>query len=614
MPADMDMILTHIKQLCEIYTEYSDVICLVEVGMFGPWGEMGGSQHHTREEENLVVGTFLENTPDNVKIAVRTPSWMWSYIAGNNKLLSSQQIVNLLPVTQSKIGCPIAHAKRLCMFDDGYLGSGDDCGTYGRRSVDVEAVSYFTKNAYFGGEYATADANYLRAQTTVWYPENAIPEMYKLGLAYTNGGISGAGYKFSVYGINELVFKSKLKDLKYFNETYCPNFDMQLDNIIDTGTIGPNRFRVDGIMPSYNDITMTDKLLEWTQADVSAYIGQSYHKFINEHHGYRFVLRSSELSGSVNKGGLLQLQSSIENTGFANCNIKEVCTLALVNSNGEKCASVLLSGIDPSDWKSETVTDIKIECRLPANIEAGEYKAYLIINTATGAGVINEKAKVKFANYDIYDGEIGGNYLGTFSVTEDSDKYGTDEMVQVLTVFDDVAKTFWGYDYITDICTMGLMNGVSPTTFQPNTATSRAMLVQVLYNYAGKPDVKNEINPFKDVKEGLWYTDAIKWAYKNGVVSGISPTEFAPNVTITREQFATIMFRYSKEIDKTEPTFGADLSAYTDFDKTSSYAKDAMTWAIGNGYITGMTDTTVVPRGNATRAQMATIITRYVNR
>ena len=112
----------------------------------------------------------------------------------------------------------------------------------------------------------------------------------------------------------------------------------------------------------------------------------------------------------------------------------------------------------------------------------------------------------------------------------------------------------------------------------------------------------------------MWYTDAVKWAYKNGVVAGVGKNKFAPNDTITREQFAAIMFRYSKEIDKLEIAFGGDLSAFTDFDKTSSYAQEAMRWALCNGYITGMTETTIEPRGNATRAQMATIVTRYINK
>ena len=140
------------------------------------------------------------------------------------------------------------------------------------------------------------------------------------------------------------------------------------------------------------------------------------------------------------------------------------------------------------------------------------------------------------------------------------------------------------------------------------------MLVRVLYNYIGRPDVSDCKNPFKDVPEGQWYTDAIKWAYSNGVVFGMSPNTFEPNTTITREQFASIMFRFAKEIDNQDMSGRGDVSKFTDFSSTSGYAVDAMKWCVANKYISGMTPTEISPISGASRAQMASIIMRYIDK
>jgi len=114
-------------------------------------------------------------------------------------------------------------------------------------------------------------------------------------------------------------------------------------------------------------------------------------------------------------------------------------------------------------------------------------------------------------------------------------------------------------------------------------------------------------HPFVDVAEGQWYSDAIAWAYHAEVVNGTSDTTFAPGAIITREQIAAILFRFSgADAEETD-----HLADFTDADKVNAYAVDAMNWAVANGLINGMGNGTLAPQGNASRAQIATILMRY---
>ena len=155
------------------------------------------------------------------------------------------------------------------------------------------------------------------------------------------------------------------------------------------------------------------------------------------------------------------------------------------------------------------------------------------------------------------------------------------------------------------------MNGTSSKAFEPNKTMSRAMLVTVLWRLEGSPAPAGA-TLFTDLKQA-WYKDAVAWAYENDIVNGISDTRFSPNGAITREQLATILYRYSnfKGIETTER---ADISAYPDAGKVQSYAADAMSWANAAELITGSPkngEAYLLPRDSATRAQVATILMRY---
>ena len=137
-----------------------------------------------------------------------------------------------------------------------------------------------------------------------------------------------------------------------------------------------------------------------------------------------------------------------------------------------------------------------------------------------------------------------------------------------------------------------------------------AQLVTILYRIAGEPE-STATNPFADVADGQWYTNAVIWAAENGIVKGVNTTTFAPNDQITREQIATILFRYAKA-EKVE----GKLAGFPDAEKVSDYAADAMAWAVEQGLINGISEsdgkTYLAPQETATRAQIAVILMRYL--
>ena len=175
--------------------------------------------------------------------------------------------------------------------------------------------------------------------------------------------------------------------------------------------------------------------------------------------------------------------------------------------------------------------------------------------------------------------------------------------------FTDVKTSDWFYNAVNYVKEKGLMNGSSDTEFSPNQSTTRGMIVTILYRLAGSPEVTAE-NDFSDVKSGTYYEDAIAWANANKIALGYSNGNFGPNDTITREQLATILYRYADfmgyDVSNTN-----DLSGFSDSSKISSYAKDAFAWVNAANMITGTSNTTLSPTGDATRAQLATILMRF---
>lgn len=185
----------------------------------------------------------------------------------------------------------------------------------------------------------------------------------------------------------------------------------------------------------------------------------------------------------------------------------------------------------------------------------------------------------------------------------------SEEKPEQIAGFTDVLTTDWFADAVQYAVDNGMMNGTSETTFHPNGTTTRGMIVTILYRLEKEPAVDNGAG-FADVAADQYYADAVAWASANDIVTGYSEEKFGPDDSITREQFAAILYRYA-QYKKIDVTATADLSGYADAAQISAYAETAMKWANGEGLITGVTDTMLKPAGNATRAQAATILMRF---
>ena len=177
--------------------------------------------------------------------------------------------------------------------------------------------------------------------------------------------------------------------------------------------------------------------------------------------------------------------------------------------------------------------------------------------------------------------------------------------------FSDVTEWDWYHSAVHYVYENGMMSGTSDTTFSPDMNTTRGMIVTVLHRMEGSPAAVAA--GFPDVSRDEYYAKAVDWAFAGGIVSGYGGNEsgtFGPDNSITREQLASILYRYAGKKGK-DVTVRGDLSAFADQGAISDYARESMAWAVGVGLISGMGDGTISPAGNATRAQVATILMRY---
>lgn len=215
--------------------------------------------------------------------------------------------------------------------------------------------------------------------------------------------------------------------------------------------------------------------------------------------------------------------------------------------------------------------------------------------------------------------EVSPNGDGTYSFTQPSGAVTITVTFKVLTDvsecprdascpmsgYTDLNMGEWYHDGIHYCLDEGLMDGVDAGMFAPNATTSRAMIVTILWRLQGSPEVE-ATETFTDVSPDAWYAKAIAWAVAEGVADGYGEGLFGPNDAITREQLAAMLWRYAAS-----PETGGDLSAFADGDDTSDWAQQAMSWAVAQGLITGVDSDRLDPKGQATRAQTATILMRF---
>ena len=177
--------------------------------------------------------------------------------------------------------------------------------------------------------------------------------------------------------------------------------------------------------------------------------------------------------------------------------------------------------------------------------------------------------------------------------------------------FSDVPKGAWYAPYVQYAYENGLMNGTGNGEFSPEATTTRAMVVTILYRISGSPDT--DVYQFGDVPQGKWYSDAISWAANNSIVNGTGNGNFSPNNPVTREQLVTMLYRYAQYLTFDTVSYYDCYEDFTDAGSISSWALTACNWAVSEAIVNGVKDDVLAPKGSAIRAQVATIMQRFID-
>lgn len=249
-------------------------------------------------------------------------------------------------------------------------------------------------------------------------------------------------------------------------------------------------------------------------------------------------------------------------------------------------------------------------------ISTSEAAVYDIVITAALADETNYNTPITLKNgkLTIRTKPSGGGHGGGNAASQTPDENKPSETtseagIKTAPDFADVPAGHWAKDAVNYVCTNGLFQGISANAFGPDVAMSRGMLVTVLWRLDGRSASGAAV--FSDVDSDAYYFEAVAWANANGIVKGIDDAHFAPNSNITREQMAVILERYAELKGYKADSAAADISAFADREQISAYALDGVAWANAAGLMNGRTETTLAPKGETTRAEVATIVQRF---
>ena len=380
-PADFDVLLAHVRQIAGVLNEYADVVVSVECGMIGPWGEMHSSKYDNPVYDTRLVRLWLDELDPRIKLQVRSPKYLFR--------LFREEVLGPTPgaVDGETVLARLSELKdweRLGLFNDGYLGTVYDYGTF----TDARGVNNFSRaqaNRWlarlhgipYGGELATLSADQAETWPTFVQPGfNQVAEWYDVHLSYLRG--PGPWMKIA----------AKMNGIA-FSET---------------------DFAFDG-MPS---------LSEWN--------GRTLLEFMRAHMGHRFVLRSSRLTDEVAPGGTLQLAFSVENTGFGDLFLptKTEVLLQAADDRFWACPVALDLG---AAVPSRTNAALSLSLRLPSDLENGDWRVYLRTHVVVAGDSPSAAGTrtVRFANDAVqWNAALGANLLGTVRVAGAAAQPGLD--------------------------------------------------------------------------------------------------------------------------------------------------------------------------------------------
>ena len=347
-PATYDKMVEHIEQIRAdgLLEDYKDILAFVESGFVGSWGEHWGGKYCSFEDKARLLDILLDVVPEEIPVTVRTPLTFTTWAGIEYEDIGEY------------VSEPGSDAARVCLYNDGYMGSNSDLGTFHDRERDLKWVGRQSINSYYGGEFS-GNLEFAMQYDT-YLPENAIPEMYSTHLSYINSNI----YQL------------------YKDYTFGEQYD------------------VEGV-------------------DNSAYYGETVWKFMRDHLGYRFVVRDSDLSAEAEQGGVLTLQADIENTGFANPLMDQKAEI-LLEKDGNYIRTEV--DVNTREWYSCTTVSPEFQLKLPGGMEPGQWNVYFKLSTGNNTVEEMHLRSVKFANTGTWNSALGANYMGSFTVTETADQ------------------------------------------------------------------------------------------------------------------------------------------------------------------------------------------------
>lgn len=333
-PDSFDTILQHLDQLSPILAQNQDVLYTVEGGVLGKWGEWHTTRYNHISYKNQVIDKLLAVVPESCTISLRRPGFY-------RDRFGSEPLSEALAYSAQP-------SARVAVYNDAFLSSDTDCGTYlqGTRDWELDWLEQHTRFTPFGGEATLVGSTYNELT-------NAVKEMRITHCQYINGD-------------SDLYVKNKWKNTVY------------------TG-------------------------------DNDAYNGLNGNQYIEDHLGYRFVLRDSQLPLSMQQGGNASLQIQIENTGFANL-IRQRDAELLLEKEGVYYAAQI--DTDARNWLAGEQTELQLVFHLPANIETGSWNFYLRLPDASNAIASNERYAIRFANDGLWNAALGANLLGSVQITD----------------------------------------------------------------------------------------------------------------------------------------------------------------------------------------------------
>lgn len=392
-PDDMEWILTHIRQLSAVVNEFADCVIGLECGMLGPWGEMHSSRYFAPVYANRMLSAWLENLEPSICVLCRTPLYITNFIfgmSGNpeekpsrngafpsyyapNGNMPGPALLRELPLSESH------PARRLGLYDDGYMGTIDNWGTYGPEVTRYDGVKFLkiqNEDKPYGGEFGHTHPDHLKSHGSPIYEDWFIKELYDTRLSYLRN------LKHGVW--------PEVEPLKPFGKE---PYGVQKELV---RMVFDDRFAFDG-MP-----------------DVSCYYGQTMHKFLIDHMGYRLLLREAKITPTAKKGGCVFFRGQVENVGFGNVLGKFCSELLIQAPDGE--IQAMPCDVDPGTFQTCRTTGFEVAFAIPEAATPGTYRLFLRFATVPyGSGA---PYAIPFANPEVYREDLTANSIGTFTVTE----------------------------------------------------------------------------------------------------------------------------------------------------------------------------------------------------